>query len=384
MKRHNASSLGLAWSISLFGFAAWAGPLDNWHIRDSGTDKDLHGVAYGQGRFVAVGEAGTILESPDGVTWSTVDSGTEARLDAVAFGNDVFVAVGGGGAKPMFTSANGIDWTPRSTAIGGGYLDVIFNGNAFFTLAGKGAFGISTDGTEWATGKIPTSQDPACVTFANGTWIVAGYKPSGSPRGMLWSSPDAATWTPQDSMLNNNLFGAGRMNGLFVVAGQGGVLGTSPDGETWTPRNSQTTGFIWDFTDNGEYLVAASQWGRMLYSANGIDWTRAETGVDTHLKVVTYGAGTFVAVGWDGHIIQSNPVSSAQDRPRLTMRRQGNDMVVAWPRSDTGFELESKPDIGYGAWSPVNMPVVETETEQTVTLSANGQLRIFRLAPRTE
>jgi hypothetical protein len=51
-------------------------------------------VTYGNGTFVAVGEGGTILTSPDGVSWTARTSGTSNWLDGVAYGNGLFVAVG--------------------------------------------------------------------------------------------------------------------------------------------------------------------------------------------------------------------------------------------------------------------------------------------------
>jgi len=47
--------------------------------------------------FVAVGDSGTILTSPDGVTWTTRTSGTTYYLTAVTYGNGTFVAVGENG-----------------------------------------------------------------------------------------------------------------------------------------------------------------------------------------------------------------------------------------------------------------------------------------------
>jgi len=41
-----------------------------------------------------VGEDGTILTSPDGVTWTPRTSGTSNDLNGVAYGNGTFVAVG--------------------------------------------------------------------------------------------------------------------------------------------------------------------------------------------------------------------------------------------------------------------------------------------------
>jgi hypothetical protein len=51
-------------------------------------------VTYGNGLFVAVGEGGTILTSPDGVSWTRQTSGTYYPLHGVAYGNNTFVAVG--------------------------------------------------------------------------------------------------------------------------------------------------------------------------------------------------------------------------------------------------------------------------------------------------
>ncbi|MGC8967977.1 MAG: hypothetical protein ACP5JV_06590 [Thermus sp.] len=68
-----------------------------WIRRDSGSDKNLYGVAYGNGTFVAVGWDGTILTSPDGVNWTARTSGTSNNLNAVTYGNGTFVVVGLGG-----------------------------------------------------------------------------------------------------------------------------------------------------------------------------------------------------------------------------------------------------------------------------------------------
>ena len=51
-------------------------------------------MTYGNGLFVAVGGSGTILTSPDGVTWTARTSGTGNGLRGVAYGNNTFVAVG--------------------------------------------------------------------------------------------------------------------------------------------------------------------------------------------------------------------------------------------------------------------------------------------------
>jgi len=48
-----------------------AAPLDTWHWRDALPNlKDLYGVTYSGGKFVAVGDAGTIVASAEGAEWT--------------------------------------------------------------------------------------------------------------------------------------------------------------------------------------------------------------------------------------------------------------------------------------------------------------------------
>ena len=68
-----------------------------WTQRASVADNGLYGVTYGNGLFVAVGDDGAILASPDGVTWTARTLGGKG-LHGVTYGNGLFVAVGPGGA----------------------------------------------------------------------------------------------------------------------------------------------------------------------------------------------------------------------------------------------------------------------------------------------
>jgi hypothetical protein len=63
----------------------------------SPTTNTLYNVAYGNGHFVAVGAAGTILSSSDAIKWLVRESGTTNDLYGVTFGNGRFLAVGANG-----------------------------------------------------------------------------------------------------------------------------------------------------------------------------------------------------------------------------------------------------------------------------------------------
>ncbi len=107
--------------------SCFADPLDNWHWRNPlPQGNDLYAVVYGNGTFVAVSVDGTILTSPDGVTWTQRDSGvTRAPLYGVTYGNNTFVAVGQYYASNTYTaviltSPDGVTWTQRNSGVSAG------------------------------------------------------------------------------------------------------------------------------------------------------------------------------------------------------------------------------------------------------------------------
>ena len=70
-----------------------------WDSQNYGTSKNLSGITYGNSTYVAVGWYSTIISSSDGITWtsSTWDSlnyGTSKNLSGITYGNSTYVAVG--------------------------------------------------------------------------------------------------------------------------------------------------------------------------------------------------------------------------------------------------------------------------------------------------
>jgi len=99
----------------------------------------LAGIAYGDGRFVAVGEGGVCMTSTDGKSWSSNDLPTINTLQGVAFGNDTFVAAGEYGALSS-TSVNHGLLQPWSGEIFGGSKNLLLGvayGKGTFVLVGE-------------------------------------------------------------------------------------------------------------------------------------------------------------------------------------------------------------------------------------------------------
>ena len=87
-----------------------ADPIQNWSWKSPiPQGRTLAAVAQGAGCFVAVGDAGTIITSPDGYHWTNETSGFSGYLRGVAYADGEFAAVGDGGV--ILVSSNTVGWT---------------------------------------------------------------------------------------------------------------------------------------------------------------------------------------------------------------------------------------------------------------------------------
>src|SRR5262245_6267044 len=90
------------------GLSLLASPLERWEWRfPLPQGNTLRAVTYGSGRFVAVGDSGTVISSGDGYHWTNHISGKLPNLLGVGHSAGIFAAVGTSGA--IFTSSNAVD-----------------------------------------------------------------------------------------------------------------------------------------------------------------------------------------------------------------------------------------------------------------------------------
>jgi hypothetical protein len=237
----------------------------DWTARSAAGDDDTwHGVTYGNGLFVAVGQFGDIvMTSPDGITWTPRSAaGDDDTWRSVTYGNGLFVAVGSTGNDRVMTSPDGINWTARSAA---------------------------GDNDTWYS-----------VTYGNGLFVAVGPNFGGTDRVM--TSPDGINWTPRSAAGDNDFWqGVTYGNGLFVAVGQGGdYVMTSPDGINWTARSAAGDNDDWKSITygNGLFVAVGNSGDYVMTSPDGINWTaRSAAGDNDTWNSVTYGNGLFVAVG---------------------------------------------------------------------------------------
>ena len=206
----------------------------------------VHSIAYGNGRFVAVGERGAVVVAmalaPTNYSarWINISGVSDDNLIGVEYGNGMYLAISDGGM--VMTSPDGIEWTRhwlgmRGNLTGEGVTSLAYGNGLFVAVARSRGFMFSSpDGTNWTRRGHSTlgSNGFMDVAFGNGMFMAVGHNPSYT-MGDVQLSPDGLTWTP----------GAGGIQSYgpflrvdcdgpyFVLTRKDGSLMHTTDTQTW-------------------------------------------------------------------------------------------------------------------------------------------------------
>lgn len=274
-----------------------------WTTRTSGTTVALNDIAHGDGRYVAVGQAGKILVSEDGVMWDPADSPSSRDLFAVVHHIDRFYAVGGdysAGAETL-ESMDGTTWTrPEIPQLDFLLADLASDGNQLVAIGTSQSdlqiFGLFT----WPQGGPQDSNVAAGWTQrVDGTGLSLRYKAiaAGAPAfvtigpGGSASSTDAITWTQAP------IFEAAAMRGLtytqqgWIAVGDTGKILFSGDGAQWVAQDSGHAGQLLGITTSGSLHLAVGADGALLSSSDGVLWLPQQSPLSVDLRAVTHPRG---------------------------------------------------------------------------------------------
>lgn len=305
--------------------------LENWQwVTPQPTGNSLYDLVYANENYVAVGEAGTIYTSSDGLVYS----GTMFRLSSISYGNGTYVAVGAGDA--ILTSSTGTGWllhnpiNPKAY----GYISVAFGGNTFVAI-GLGDVSTSQDnGVTWTKQHLfdPISLTFSRVYFENNQFIAT------TDGSILYTSPDGETWSEHSAPENDFFILCYGQNKYVAKSNSSGRVYTSPDAVTWTSTSAigeQIYGLTYG---NGLFVAVGgnyNEWGSIYTSMDAITWTKQETAFLFPLNRVIYTGTEFVAVGQTGIIAESNDglmwteVSDRITKRSLTSISYGNNLLIA-------------------------------------------------------
>lgn len=303
-----------------------------WSDRGLESPYKLNSVAYGNGRFLAVGTASVplpiyaraaVLTSSNALEWTELPSALNqaAQPNRVAFGNDTFVisaSLSQDGSGHLLRSSDGAAWTdfplPLSTSI--------FNLGFFqglFVAVGIGPSSraiilTSPDGVDWQQRFDSPTAAFTQITYGNGKFVAFG-KPIGAPaNAFIATSPDGLNWQSAGSniILSDDLThtAVAYNNGTFlliqpIITG-GLAVFTSPDAITWTPRDTAIQNLqLRALTTDGNQFVAAGNNGNLARSNDGINWTIQSAASDNNFRGVAYSNGACLAVGNGGAVALS-------------------------------------------------------------------------------
>jgi hypothetical protein len=308
-----------------------SGPANWTAVSNSTFTSSIRAVAYGNNRWVAGGNDGTMAYSSDGVTWAAVEDKTAWGLvyngttyyegidiKAIAYGNNRFVAVGSFG-KMAYSTDNGVTWTAvadspfdfdPSDYLFSSIQGIAYGNNRFVAVSSGGKMAYSSDGACWAA--VDSTIWPvvidgttlqlgiSCIAYGNGRFVAAGS-------GKMAYSSDGASWTAVgDSTIITDgftgIYAVAYGNNRWVAVGTNGKTAYSTNnGASWTAvSNSALTSHINGIAYGNNRFVAVSS-AKMAYSSDGASWTAAADSVLTSdIYGIAYGNGRFVAGGYPG------------------------------------------------------------------------------------
>ena len=153
------------------GFAKSSSDGVNWTDRTIGNYR-WHKILYGNNKFVAIDRTNMVSTSASGLLWSTPASVGDIILSDIAFGAGKFVAVGAktGGGGSVYYSTDGASWSAVSMPVNNAWTFVSYQNGFFFATTSSNGTDIATssDGINWDLGIMPRSASWTNVAGAAG------------------------------------------------------------------------------------------------------------------------------------------------------------------------------------------------------------------------
>jgi uncharacterized delta-60 repeat protein len=293
------------------------------------TSNDLRGVAFGAGKYVAVGLGGTLVNSSNGTTWVAQPQRPPLGLNDIFFNGSQFVAVGFGGN--VLVSGDGENWTETNVGDGTTLAGVTFGHGKWVIVGTGGSIYTATSPTGlWVRQALPNTETiNDIVPTANGFVAVAsnGFVHLGNPAAAVWTTSRPA-W---DGATATSLFDVAVKGSTVVASGARRVYVSSDNGQTWTNATLPSavssvdlgvdwSGVIADPTDG--FIVVGGSFPNtpgvvdprvyVISSPDGSTWTTASFAALTPgLGAIAKGTQGYVAVGAVGQVSRAATFTDA-------------------------------------------------------------------------
>jgi hypothetical protein len=234
---------GAAFGNGVFVAVGWHGTilvssnLNVWTRALVSTTANFRTVTFGNGSFLAAGDAITAT-SIDGMDWQVAPLASSNTLFGLTYGGGISVGVGSDAtiadAGAVVTSTNGETW---SSPIGGfaSLFGVTYASGLFVAVGGNGPFSsqiiTSSDGQSWQQQQSPVSQFLHGIAYQYGIYQDIGNYAygafvgvGGSSGPLIASSTNGLTWVKRTPPTTSPLAAICAARGLFVAVGSGGAI----------------------------------------------------------------------------------------------------------------------------------------------------------------
>jgi hypothetical protein len=233
------------------------------------------GTAQGDSGYLADYAGKSLTKVP--VSWKAVTDTTftsSEYIRGIAYGDGKFVAVEGSG-KAAYSEDGGVSW--KAVTVPGFGNDTI---NAIASVGGKfvaggnqGKAAYSEDGGEtWTAVTVPGFSGNTIngIAYSDGKFVAVGWS-----RWAAYSEDGGETWAKVDDTefsISAVIYGIAYGGGKFVAVGSRAEAAYSEDGKTWTKvadtglggSNPPTT--IYGIAYGGKKFVAVGSGGKIAYS----------------------------------------------------------------------------------------------------------------------
>lgn len=211
------------------------------NLGSSELDANRSVLCYGKGNLIAAGQGGVYSVSSDkGQTWTNYAPPIFSHdVGSIVYSPDLDIFVAVGGAGYVATSNDGITWTDHgSSMITASKLAKVVYGDGRFVAVGYSAFSpvfaSSVDGVTWQDHGSGTSGIAAQLfagAYNGSTFIGAGTGPQfvHSASGDVWAD---GTLTA-GSLFTAPIYAATTGDGITVAVGYNGAVARSIDGINW-------------------------------------------------------------------------------------------------------------------------------------------------------
>lgn len=237
-----------------------------WSVTDSPLNWRTFGMAYGNGRFVAVGTG--VAVSEDGVQWENLSRGSSAvggAISAMTHGNGVYVAAGGSpGRANIIWSTNAIQWVPAEVATTGSVYRLAHGPAGFVAGGNSGMLLHSPDGRAWSDVTVEKYRDEPHSIHALDVFDGKYYAIS---RTVLLVSENGRDW--QDYPLSGVYYSITKIGNRFAIAGPDAGLRTSENLVDWSFVPNVTASFG-VFSALGK--AYALTYNGYVVSSDGVTW----------------------------------------------------------------------------------------------------------------